>query len=225
MAHLHPGNLDVGDPGAHEEPGHCDDSQVFGRRGARARSEHVVELIALVDIAEGNELGEPVGLLLNIPDQSHVGGDMSGALDMAVHHCGTRGQADRVCGLDDLHPTGGVQLAGRQDIPDLVVEDLRRRSRQAADPRLHHPGQVIGEFHPALAMPPIDLLGRVGVEVQLRKGALDGRGQLVVVLVIFLRVNAALDADLAGAALDGFGAFLQDCLHVLNVGIGLMLMT
>ena len=225
MAHLDPGDLDIRDPGPQEEAGHRDDAQILGRSGTGPGSEHVVELVEFVDIAEGNEFGKAAGLFLNLSDQPQMGRHMTRALDMAVHQCGRGGQADGVGGLDDLYPASRFQLARRENLTDLIVKNLGGRTRQAAHTRIHQPAEIIGEFHPALTMAPIDLLGGIGVEVKIGKCVLDGGGQFPVMLVILLRVDAPLNADLRRAALHRLFALGQDGLHIVDVSVGLVLMT
>ena len=175
-----------------------------------------------MDVAQGHELGEPARLLLDIPDQAHVGGHMPRALNMSVHDRGSGRQPDGVSRLDDLHPASGLEFPRRKNFADLVIQNLGRCARQAADTGVHEPAQVVGQVHPALTLAPIDFLGRISVQVQLRKGVFDGGRQLPVVLVVLLRVDASLDTDFGGAALHRPRAFLQQRVHVVDVGVRLM---
>jgi hypothetical protein len=66
------------------------------------------------------------------------------------------------------------------------------------------------------------LFGRVGVDVELRVSRLDRLEDLPVVRVILVRVDAALDAHLGGAARHRVVALLEDLLHAAVVGVGLV---
>ena len=59
--------------------------------------------------------------------------------------------------------------------------------------------------------------------MQLREVGLDRRGDFPVIGVVLLGMNAALHADLGGPPLDGFGAFFQQGIRVVDEGIGLVL--
>ena len=214
----------MGDPRPHEETRHGDHPDILMGTRTGPRTQDVVEIVALVDITQRHEFRKTPGLALDLADQPHMGRDVPGTLDVAIHDGRSRGQADRMRGLDDLHPTCRHQLAGSEQIPDFIVENLGGRSRQTPDPRLHEPAQVVGQLHAALAMSPIDLFGRVGVKMQLREGGLDIGGQIVIVGMILLGVNASLHAEFGRTPIHRLLAFLEHGIDVVHVGVGLVLM-
>ena len=117
-AQLHPGDLDVGDPGSQEEPATATMRRSSGSGGARPRAVLVVERGVVVDEAERDELGEAAGLLLDVRSRSRGGRRCARArLDVAVHHGrGLERRPTSVGGGHDLDPALGHELAGRHDL-------------------------------------------------------------------------------------------------------------
>src|SRR5438552_2082616 len=132
MAELHPRGLQVVDEAAqHEAAGGVDAevAQAFrpGRDDAIA-----VELGVLPDEAERYELGEAAGLLLDAAQEVDVACDVPRGLDVPVHDGRRGGHAQTMRGGDDLDPAPHVHLLVGEDLAHLVVEDLGRRARDAA---------------------------------------------------------------------------------------------
>ena len=218
-AHLDPGHLDVGDPGPEEEPGDGDDSEIVGGRGSGPRPQGVTERSPLVDEAERHELREASGLLLEIAQQSQMGGDLAGVLDVPVHDGGARAEPDRVSRPHDLHPAPRREPAGRDAGSERVVEDLRCGPGDRPQPCILQPGQVLGERHAALLVAEVDLLGGVRVDVEVGKLALQPHQDLAIQVVILAGVDATLDADLGGAAGDAIPGLLGDLLQAAVEGV------
>lgn len=195
---------------AQKETRDRDHPQVLVHRRSRPRAHQVVEQVALVDEAEGHELREASGLLLDLADQIKVGRDVSRLLDVAVHQRRRRAKADAVGSLDDLDPAVGLQLVRRELVADLVVEDLRRRPGHRPESRLDEPGEVFSELHPALLVSKVHFLGRVGVDVEVGIDRFDRAQDVAIGVVVLTGVDAALDADLGRTALDRVLALPED---------------
>src|SRR4029453_8271090 len=103
------------DPAAEEEAARGVDAQVTQALRMRRDTAVAGELRVLPDEAERHEFREPVGLLLDRPDELEVACDVAGRLDVAVHD-GRRGRhAQAVRRRDDLDPRADGDLFWGQD--------------------------------------------------------------------------------------------------------------
>ncbi len=118
-----------------------------------------------------------------------------------------------------------AELARLDHLADLVVEDLGGGARDRVEAGVLQPGQVVGERHPALLLAVVDLLGREGVDVDLREGSLQRREDLVIVGVILVGMDAALDAELGGAARHRVATLRDEHFHRVVVGVGVVLVS
>ena len=120
-------------------------------------------------------------------------------LDRAEHDRDVAAQPDRVGGAVGLEPLVGRDLVGAEDGADVVVEDLGGGARQAAQPGVHEPAQVVGQRLAEALGALGDLEGGEAVDVDVGRGVLHGPGDVDVVVAVEARVDAALEADLGGA--------------------------
>ncbi len=223
-AHLHPRDLHVLDPRPQEEARDGDQLEVFGKRGAGAGALLVVEPCLVVDEAERHELREAARAFLDVAKQLEVTRDVRGRLDVAVHQGRGRAQADLVRGGDDLDPALGHELARREDLADLVVEDLGRGAGDRAESLVLQHGQVVAQRHAVrLGVTEVDLFGRERMDVKIRQLALDRAHDLSVPEAVLVRVDAPLDADLGCSALDRLARVADDLLERAVVGVVLVL--
>ena len=150
--------------------------------------------------------------------------DVARALDVAVHERRARAQSDLVRGGHDLDPALGHELARREDLADLVVEDLRRRAGDRAESLVAQHHEVVAQAHAVgLLLAEVDLLGRERVDVQVGQLVLQRAHDLAVPEAVLVGVDAALDADLGGAARDRFVRAPDDVLERAVVGVFLVL--
>src|SRR4029453_14411921 len=140
------------------------------------------------------------------------------ALDMAVHDRDRAAQPDAMRRLHDLQPFGGLDLVGADDGADLVVEDLGGGTGERAQPSVAEFGEEIGEgaAEGFGALPPVE--GREGVDVEAGPRLFDGAAYVQVGRAGVFRMDAALQADLGGAALPRLLAPPDDLVHVEVVG-------
>ena len=126
-----------------------------------------------------------------------------GLLDVAVHQRRGRAQPDLVRGRHDLDPA----IAASACRGEMILRISSSRISAAVPGIVPRPAstsqrEVVRERHPDFLVAEVDLLGRERVDVQLRELALQRDQDLAVVGVVLARVDAALDADLGGAARD-----------------------
>src|SRR5581483_6519188 len=110
-------------------------------------------------------------------------------------------------------------LVGADDGPHLVVEDLGRGAGQRGQAGGLEPGQVLGQRHAEAAGALEDLEGGEAVDVDGGSDRLHRPGDLQVVVAVEARVDAALEADLGGAALHGLHHPALDLLEVEEVRV------
>ena len=123
-------------------------------------------------------------------------------------------------GGDDLDPALGHELARREHLADLVVEDLGGGAGNRAEALVLQHRQVVAQLHAVrLRVTEVDLFGRERVNVQVGQLGLDRAHDLSVPEAVLVRVDAALDADLRRAALDRLVRVADDLLERAVVGV------
>ena len=145
---LGPRHLHVVDPSAvRDAPGRVHE-QDLAHGGATTRALLEVDRAPHVHERQGNELGEPTGLLLQRTGARDVARHVHRALHGAEHDGDVRTQTDAVREAVRLQPLLGVHLVGADHRPHLVVEDLGRGARQRREPGLLGQREVLAERHP-----------------------------------------------------------------------------
>ena len=129
---------------------------------------------------------------------------------MAVHDGGGGAQADRVRSLDDVEPLRGRDLVGADD-----ARTSSSRISAAVPGRLPSPAA----FNSREECPHRDaerlralkhLQRREGMDVDVGRSAFDRAADVEIGRAGVIRMDAALQADLGGAALPGLGAAALD---------------
>ncbi len=112
-------------------------------------------------------------------------------------------QADAVRRFHDLEPLRGLDLVRADHRANLVVEDLGRGAGQRAEPGFFQFAQEVGEgaAQGLGALP--DLERREGMDVDVGHRLLDRAADSEIGRAGVFGVDAALQADLGGAALPG----------------------
>ena len=91
--------------------------------------------------------------------------------------------------------------AARDEVADLLVEDLGRGAGQRAEAGLLQLGEILADRQARAHRAVQHLLGRERVDVQVGQRRLDRAGEVDVVAPVELRRQPGLDADLGGAQL------------------------
>ena len=156
-----------------------------------------------VDERQRHEFGQPAGALLEIADVEEMRGPGLRPLDVPEHDGGGGAQAYPVRGLDHFEPFAGVELVRTDALAHLVVEDLGRRAGEAAETLRAQPLQKRAQGHAERLRAVRDFERREGVHVHSRHRLLHGAQQGQIGVAGVGRMNAALQADLGGAAVPG----------------------
>ena len=211
--HLHPRDLDVVDPSAVRDAGDGVDEQRLAERRAgpgpvleEDRGRHVHE-------RERHELGEPARLLLQVARPHEVAGDVDRALDVPEHDRDVRPEPDRMRDAVGLEPFVRRDLVGADDGAHLVVEDLGRGAREGGESGVLRFEEIVTQRHAEPARALGHLERGEAVHVDLGRDLFHGPGDGDVVVAVEVGMDAALQADLRRAALDG----LDDA--PLNLGV------
>src|SRR5215831_7120763 len=115
-----------------EQSGQRMHEQVFRKRTSCTCASRAKESGSQVDEAQRDKLSEPARVHLNLPKQQQVPYPMLGELRVAVHHCGSRRNAELMCGADNLDPPLDLELVGTQRFAQFIVQDFSRRAWDAA---------------------------------------------------------------------------------------------
>ena len=214
---LRPRDLHVVDPAAVGDPADRVHEEHLAHGGPTARPLLEVDRAGHVHERERHELGEAAGLLLQRPRAHEVAGDVHRALDRAEHDRDVGAQADRMGKPVGLEPLLGVHLVGADDRPHLVVEDLGGGAGQRREPGVLREREVVAERHAEAAGALGDLERGEPVQVDGGRGRFHRSCHRQVVLAVEVGMDAALEADLGGAALDGFDDPALDLLEVEQV--------
>ena len=99
-------------------------------------------------------------------------------------------------GGDDVDPLRHRDAPARDQVADLLVEDLRGGAGQGAQARLPQLRQVFADGKPRAHGAVQHFLGREGMDVHVGQGVLDGPREVDVVPAVELRGQPGLDADL-----------------------------
>ncbi len=120
---------------------------------------------------------------------------------MAVHHCRSRGNSQLMRRGDDLHPARGRQFVGAEFLPHAIIENFRRRPRDASEAFCLHHAQVIAQRHPGFRHAVINFHWRKSMHVHFGNRVLDGAQQVAVEKSIEIFRQPALNAHFRRAAL------------------------
>ena len=121
--------------------------------------------------------------------------------------------------LHHLEPLRGIDLVGAQDGAHLVVEDFRGRAGQAGKTGILQPREVVAQRQAQRVGAVPDLERREGVHVHVGRGGFHGGDDAEIGLARIARPDAALQADLGGAALPGLARAPRDLLEREVVGL------
>ena len=113
-------------------------------------------------------------------------------------------------GPDHLDPLRGADAPRGNAVPQLVVQNLGRGPRQAADPGLAQREQVVADRPPGPHRAVQDLFGGEPVDVDVREELLDPPGQPDVEVALHFGGEAGLDAHLGRAEVPRFLRAPQD---------------
>src|SRR5580658_2677193 len=193
---------------------------MFGKRRTRARNALMKEQRVLMHEAEGDELGEAAGLLLNFAEQQQLIDPVFGRLDVSVHQGGGAADAAAMRGADDLLPLlGGMFVAGKHEA-DFVIEDLGGRSGQSVEAVVAEHAQIIFERHSS-EFDAVDYFhGRKGVNVHRWNRLFYGTENVAIVKWRQAVRQPALNANFGGADFPSFTRFLRDLFEAEKVGVG-----
>ena len=139
-------------------------------------------------------------------------------VDVAVEHGGVGVQAQPVGRPVDVEPALGRGLGAADLLADFGMEDLGAAAGQAAEPGLDQLLEHRFDRLPRDLAEPLDLDGRVGLDVDLGRGFLDPAHDVEVVAERQLVVQAADDVQLGGPAGAGLPGALDDLVAVHHVG-------
>ena len=172
-----------------------------------------------MDESQGNKFGESAGLFLNFAQQKNMPDPMFGKLGMAIHHRGGRGNAEAVRRADHIDPLPYFQLIGTQRSANFIVENFRGRSRNAAQAGFLQHQQIVAQRQARLFDAVGDFHGRIGMHMKFGQAGLDGAKKFDVVISVQIFREAALNAHLGGAALDGLERFGQQRIGGMKISI------
>ncbi len=143
---------------------------------------------------------------------------VTGVLDGSEHDRDIRPQADAVRYTVHFEPPFGVDLVRAQDRSDLIVEDLRRRAWQGAQPGIPELDQIRVQRLAEPARPFVDLERGEGMYVHALGTRTDRPQHLEVVGAVEVWVDPTLKADLGGAGLLRFDDAAGDLADLEQVG-------
>ena len=186
----------------------------LAHRRAAARQPAKVHRCLHVHERQRHELGETTGLSLQIPDAQQMPRPMDRALGVAVHDRGRGAQPLAVRRAHHVQPLLRVDLVRRDDLPDLVVQDLRRRAGQGAQPRrLQLPEKLAhGLLQRRRALEHLQRRERMHMHVRQRR--LDGLGDTDIGVAGIVGMDAALQAHLGRPARPGLLGPPHDLAHL-----------
>ena len=215
---LDPGDLDVGDQRMQCEPRHRMHQDRLALRRSLAGAALQIERRLHMHERQGDEFGEPAGSLLQVADVQQVACPVFGPVDVPEHD-GCRGpQSPPVRGLDGVEPLLCRQLVRAEHRANAVVENLRRGSGQAAEPRLNQAVEIVADAEPEAcrAMPHFER--RKGVHMHAAFRAFHGVENSEIGRAGVAGMDAALHADFGRAAIPRFAHPSHDFLVVEVVG-------
>ncbi|SLC97054.1 Uncharacterised protein [Mycobacteroides abscessus subsp. massiliense] len=145
-----------------------------------------------------HEFGESACAVLNSGEHTQVCHPVLRGVDVPVHHGRAGAQPYLVRGTDDIDPLGRGQLALGEHPADLVIENLRRSTRNGVQARRTQFGQPIAHTLAALGGTVDDFHGAEGVHMHAGHPLLHRTHQIRIPGHGQFRVDAALHADLGG---------------------------
>ena len=125
---------------------------------------------------------------------------------------------------DDIDPGGDVHLLMAQDLAHAVVEDFGGGAWNRSEPGVAQHRDIFGIFHPRATRPVHYFHRRESVDMNLREAGLHRDEQVAILERRHIGVDAALHANLGGAARDGIGHFRENRLVGMVVGVGFPLL-
>jgi hypothetical protein len=219
--HHDPVRLDMVDV-VEEEPRHGDHLQVVRPVGvlpAALLEDGVVRVEGERD--EGEEAG---GLVLELAKAQPVVDPLLVGLDVAVEHRAVRRDPERVRNAVHLQPGLGVLLAGGDEPPDAIGEDLGAAAGQRAEPRVFELAQHLLVREAREVGHVVDLARREALEVHVRHRLLQPSDDLEVVVEVHVRALAADHVDLREAGHLALTArVLDELFRGVRVGVLLLL--
>src|SRR5438093_13785075 len=105
---------------------------------------------------------------------------------MAVHDSRGGGDAKAVGRSDDLNPLVGSDSSGRDEVTDLLIENLSRGARQSAKPSGLEFFEILHDGNTSAGRAVQHLFGRKGMKVQVRQRFFHRPGQVDVKVPIHL---------------------------------------
>ena len=127
-------------------------------------------------------------------------------------------EADAVRRFDDVQPFGGAELIRTDHGANLVVEDFRRRARQAAEPGIAQPFEELPHRDAERRRAMTHLERRECMDVHRRHRRLHRAQDREIGVAGVIGVNAALQADLGRAARPGLRHPPRDLVVIEIVG-------
>ena len=109
-----------------------------------------------------------------------------------------------------MGPLVAANASWRDESAQVVVQNLGRSARQAADAGVPELGQVVAGLHPGTLTPVGDLFGREGVNMEAGESLGDSSAYSNVKVSWHGRGQAGLDANLRCAELPGFRGASDD---------------
>ena len=116
---------------------------------------------------------------------------------VAEEHGGRGAESDVVGRFDNSLPLGGPELVGRKLVAHGVIEDFRGCAGNRSQTGIAQAAEHRAGIQATLATQRVDLHGRIGVEMNAGQGALQGAEQLFIILQPEVRMDTALQANLA----------------------------
>ena len=157
-----------------------------------------------IDKTQRHKLGKTAGVLLNIPQQGQMPGQVFRGFQMAEHHRGSGGNPQVMGGGNDLNPLVDADASGGNAVAQFLIQHFRRSSRQAANPgRLQFP-QILRDGAAGAEGAVKHFLRRKAVNVHFRQFRFEGRAEFYVKIALHLRRQAGLDANLGSPVVPGF---------------------
>ncbi len=103
----------------------------------------VIHRRLLIDHRERNEFGNPMRVVLDVPQQVHVFDPVNRSVDMTVHDCrgGRNSQAMRRG--DHLDPPFHGDASGGNRIANFLIENFRRGAWKRSQACLFEGGQIL----------------------------------------------------------------------------------
>ena len=151
----------------------------------------------------------------SVADAQQMARPVHRPVDVAEHDGRGRAQADRVRGLHDVEPLGGLDLVRADDGAHLVVEDLGGRAGQRAEAGALELGQEVGAAACRASRAPCHTSsGEKACTCMSGRAAFTRAADVEIGRAGVVGMDAALQADLGRAALPGLQRAARDLVEV-----------